>query len=67
MEANFYLFGNKGNVWSETTHIAHSGDGTYRTMCGTPMLSSNWAMIAGITEPGCPECIKLYEEKTKGV
>ena len=51
----FSIFGNKGNVWSNTAHAYLSGKGN---LCGTPALSSNHAMYAGIEEVGCPECLK---------
>lgn len=65
LENGFSLFGNKGNVWTNTAHISKDGAMTGRTLCGTPMLSHNWVRIEGITEPGCEECIKLYEEELK--
>lgn len=55
LSSNQYLFGNKGAVWSNQVHIAQSGDTT--TLCGTPMLSSNWARIEGVEVAGCPECL----------
>lgn len=54
----FYQFGNKGSVWSDETHIAKSGDSL--TLCGTPMLSSNWARIWEHKEIGCKQCLKVY-------
>jgi hypothetical protein len=51
----FSIFGNKGNVWTDTAHAYQSGRGN---LCGTPALSSNHAAIAGIEEVGCPECLK---------
>ena len=51
----FMIFGNKGNVWTDTAHAYLSGTGN---LCGTPALSSNHAEMAGITEVGCPECLK---------
>lgn len=54
-ESIYYLFGNKGAVWSNKVHIAQSGSPV--TLCGTPMLSSNWASINGVKEAGCPECL----------
>ena len=57
----YSIFGNKGAVWTESCHIAPPGmSGT--TLCGTPMLSNNWARIDGIEKIGCKECIRLYEE-----
>jgi len=58
--SEFSIFGNKGNVWSDTAHAYKSGHGN---LCGTPALSSNHARMAGIEEVGCPECLaKLKEE-----
>jgi hypothetical protein len=54
----FMIFGNKGNVWSGTAHAYKSG---YGNLCGTPALSSNHAAMSGITEVGCPECLKVLE------
>ena len=54
----FMIFGNKGNVWSDTAHAYKSGTGN---LCGTPALSSNHAAMSGMTEVGCPECLKLIE------
>ena len=51
----FMIFGNRGNVWSNTAHAYLLGKGN---LCGTPALSSNHAAIEGIEEVGCPECLK---------
>ena len=56
----FYHFGNKGAVWSNETHIAKSGDSG--TLCGTPMLSSNWARIENHPEIGCQKCLSKYSD-----
>ncbi len=56
---SFMIFGNKGNVWSDTAHAYKSGVGN---LCGTPALSSNHARIEGIEEVGCVECLKKLEE-----
>lgn len=64
LQENHYIFGNKGNVWSDECHIAKS-DLSGRTLCGTPMLSSNWARIENVQEIGCQECIELYLASTK--
>jgi hypothetical protein len=56
LKSIYYAFGNKGAVWTNTVHIAESGSPV--TLCGTPMLSTNWASIEGIKEIGCPECLK---------
>jgi hypothetical protein len=55
-----YAFGGRGDVWSDTAHIAQSGE--YNTMCGRPMLSSNWVKIEGVEYIGCPECLAKYNK-----
>lgn len=64
LQNGYYLFGGKGDVWSNTAHIAKS-DLSGRTLCGKPMLSTNWVRIEGITDAGCPDCINKYVEQTK--
>lgn len=59
LKSGFSIFGNKGNVQSETSHIYQSGKGN---MCGTPALSNNWARIEDVNVIGCPECLKKYRE-----
>jgi hypothetical protein len=60
LKPEFSIFGNKGNVWGNTAHIYESGKGN---LCGTPALSTNWARIEELTECGCPECNKIYNER----
>lgn len=64
LKTNYYIFGNKGNVWNNQCHIAKAGDFTGGTLCGVPMLSSNWAKIENVEHIGCDECNKIYN-KTK--
>ena len=54
------IFGNKGNVWSNTAHIYKSGEGN---LCGTPALSNNWARIEDVQTIGCPECLAKYNNE----
>ena len=61
LKSPFYQFGNKGAVWSNKTHIATSDSPTPTTLCGTPMLSSNWAKIENHPTIGCKQCLKLAE------
>jgi hypothetical protein len=61
LEPNFYIFGNKGNTWSNSAHIAKSGEPV--TLCDTPMLSNNWARIENMQQIGCPECIEKYKKE----
>ena len=57
LKPQYSIFGNKGNVWSNTAHIYKSGEGN---LCGTPALSTNWAKIEEVEEIGCVECEKKY-------
>jgi hypothetical protein len=62
--SGFFIFGNKGNVWSGTAHAYKSGFGPGTgNLCGTPALSTNHAYNEGIKEVGCPECLKFIQEK----
>jgi hypothetical protein len=58
---SFMIFGNKGNVWTDTAHAYKAGTGN---LCGTPALSSNHAKMEGIEEVGCVECLKILEHFT---
>lgn len=60
LNTGYYLFGGKGDVWSNKAHIAKSGD--YSTLCDRPMLSNNWVRIEGVEHAGCPECLAKYNE-----
>lgn len=62
LKNGYWIFGNKGNVWSETAHIFTSLAST--TLCGVPMLSNNWAKIEDVQEIGCKDCLKIYNQKT---
>jgi hypothetical protein len=57
LKPGYSVFGNKGNVWSNTAHIYESGKGN---MCGTPALSTNWARIEEVEYIGCPGCLAAY-------
>lgn len=57
----YYQFGNKGAVWANETHIAESSNSA--TLCGTPMLSSNWARIEEHPTIGCKKCLAVYLER----
>ena len=59
LSKNHYAFGGKGDVWGNTAHIAQSGE--YTTMCGRPMLSSNWVRLSGVEHIGCPKCLAKYK------
>jgi len=62
LKTGYSMFGNKGSVWNDECHISKS-DFSGRTLCGVPMLSSNWARIEEVKSIGCPECIKLYKQQ----
>ena len=62
LKPSYSLFGNKGNVWSNTAHIYKSGTGN---LCGTPALSSNHVMLEGVEVAGCEKCISQYKEEVK--
>jgi hypothetical protein len=55
----YYLFGGKGDVWSNTAHLSHGSMPT--TLCGRPMLSTNWVRINEVQEVGCSECSRLFD------
>ena len=57
LKQNYYVFGNKGTVWSNTAHIYQSGNGN---LCGTPALSTNHARLEGVEVAGCPKCNEVY-------
>jgi hypothetical protein len=60
----YSIFGNKGNVWSDTAHAYKSGVGN---LCGTPALSSNHARYEGIEEVGCVECLNILNNHGKNI
>jgi hypothetical protein len=60
--SEYSIFGNKGNVWSNTAHAYKSGTGN---LCGTPALSSNHARLNDIEEVGCVECLAKLKEQVK--
>lgn len=60
LKSNYYIYGNKGNVWNNTAHIYKSGTGN---LCGTPALASNWARIENVTHIGCPKCLEQYQKE----
>jgi hypothetical protein len=63
LKSNYYMYGNKGSVWSKKVHICESGSSV--TLCEKPMLSNNWASLLEVEEIGCEDCIKKYIEKSK--
>lgn len=63
LQPGYQIFGNKGNVWSNTAHIYKNGTGN---LCGTPALSTNWAKIEDIDTIGCPNCLAKYNDIQTG-
>lgn len=70
LQKGYSAFGNKGAVWGNEIHIAPAGLGGV-TLCGVPMLSTNWARPELQAELGydrqhigCKECIAEYEKQT---
>lgn len=59
LQEEYFQFGNIGAVGTNKTHIALKGLHS-ETLCGTPMLSSNWAEISKHEEIGCPQCLAIY-------
>jgi len=57
------LYGNKGAVWTDSVHICEVGFNS-STLCGVPMLATNWAAEMNVTEPGCLKCRLLYTLKS---
>jgi hypothetical protein len=55
----YYLFGGKGDVWSNTAHLSKGLMAT--TLCGRPMLSTNWVRINEVNVVGCIECSRLFD------
>jgi hypothetical protein len=55
----YYLFGGKGDVWSNTAHLSKGLMAT--TLCGRPMLSTNWVRINEVNKVGCIECSRLFD------
>ena len=60
LKKHFYMYGNKGACWSNEIHIAPSGSN--KTLCGSYMLASNWAMIWEKDEIGCESCLNEYNK-----
>lgn len=57
------MFGGKGDVWNNTAHIAESGTGSGRTLCGKPMLSTNHVRLQNIEDIGCEKCLEIYKQQ----
>jgi hypothetical protein len=62
LKPQYSIFGNKGNVWSNTAHIYKSGEGN---LCGTPALNNNGACIEKVETIGCPKCLEKYNNQNQ--
>ena len=58
LKSGYFVFGNKGNLYLNRGHISKSSEP--RTLCGTPMLSSNWCGVKNYSSIGCEDCIEKY-------
>lgn len=56
----YFIYGNKGNLWNNTAHLAKIGYSS--TLCGIPMLSTNHCKLNNITTVGCEKCINIYND-----
>ena len=65
LKPGYYQYGNKGAVWTKSVHIYKSGDDTHRTLCGLPMLATNWARIWEYQDCDCKECLTKYNEQNE--
>jgi len=61
LDTGFYLYGNKGALWGNKAHIAEVNRSG--TLCGTPMLATNWCRIENVEDIGCVKCLKAYWRK----
>ncbi len=59
LKSDYMIYGNKGNVWSNTAHIYKSGTGN---LCGTPALATNHARLNGVEVAGCEKCNEIYSK-----
>jgi hypothetical protein len=64
LHPNYHIFGNKGAVHSNTAHIAKHGQNP-NTLCGLPMLSTNWARLHELKTIGCEKCLEIYNQEIK--
>jgi hypothetical protein len=67
LKPNFYMYGNKGAVWNNAAHVAQTGVENVTTLCGTPMLATNWARIEQLEEIRCEKCIAEYNKRNEEV
>ena len=58
MKKGYYLYGNKGDLWSNKLHIAKSGS-VSGTLCRGVISRHNAS--GPESKAGCPECKRIYE------
>ena len=65
LSSEYFIYGNKGNVWSNTAHAYKTGfDSDSGNLCKTPALANNHARWNDIEEVGCIECLEIiYKNK----
>ena len=65
LSSEYFIYGNKGNVWSNTAHAYKTGfDSDSGNLCKTPALANNHARWNDIQEVGCIECLEIiYKNK----
>ena len=65
LSSEYFIYGNKGNVWSDTAHAYKTGfDSDSGNLCKTPALANNHARWNDIQEVGCIKCLEIiYKNK----
>jgi hypothetical protein len=65
LSSEYFIYGNKGNVWSNTAHAYKTGFGEDSgNLCKTLALANNHARWNDIEEVGCIECLEIiYKNK----
>ena len=65
LSSEYFIYGNKGNVWSNTAHAYKTGFGEDNgNLSKTPALANNHARWNDIQEVGCIECLEIiYKNK----
>ena len=59
LKKGYTVFGNRGNVYSNTAHTYKAGVGN---LCKTPALSFNYADELGM-DAGCETCCRIYRKE----
>lgn len=61
---DYHAFGDKGDIWNDRVHIAKNGRNP-NTLCGKPMLATNWARLEEHKKIGCDQCLLIYSQQLK--